>query len=51
MKPASTATTIPVMIVIRTGVPNVGWTVAERRRQQAVAAHGEEHPGLPEHAG
>ena len=48
MKPASTATTTPMMIVMTYGVRNVGWTFANTLRQQAVARHREGDPALPQ---
>ena len=43
------ATTTPVRIVVRNGVPNRGTDLGEGRRQQPVAAHREEDPALTEH--
>jgi hypothetical protein len=46
--PASAATTVRVTIVMIHGVPKRGVDRGEDRRQQAVAGHREEHPGLAE---
>ena len=39
VKPAASATTTPVTIVVMCGVRNLGWIFCAQRRQQAVVRH------------